>query len=108
MMEIKESQTSRNRQLAEKISKYCPALIGKYKQDNFDLRLSSLQFFHKKHMEFEILCKGHYSEFRGLFHDSWENLEINVYNLNYFDQIIKIGTEYEKLSGKKVTVVKKY
>jgi hypothetical protein len=107
-MKIQASNTSRKRQFSEIVKKHCPDFIGQYKYVDNSQELLSLQFLHNKHVEFEIPCTPHYSQFRGFFHDSWENLEFNVLNPNCLEQVIKIGNEYEKLSDKKVIVVKKY
>lgn len=112
MVEIKESsyiQSLKERGLKEKFQKELKELIKNIiSKEKGDLRYSekerySQKYFHIKEKSF----KGNFFDYINISY-GWGNININVYDSEYFDLAKKIGENIEKRFEKKVTIYKEY
>lgn len=101
---IRESETSRKRIFQELIDKHCtnlPTCKFKYYEHYLDVKEKG---FFKSNTIFKVIDTSYMTTRPTLFSYGWDDIWIEVYKSQYFDDLIKGAHEYTQLTGKKASV----
>jgi len=109
-MDIKESQASLTSQFLEMVTQHCPGLVrgsnpygASYSDRRFYIWLwTKKRWFHRQSSK---LMVGPTEPFEDAI---WEDLEIKIFDGNYLDGVTQLAADYQKVTGKRITIIKEY
>lgn len=104
-MEIKESRDSRISQFKDLVSKHCPHLKAAVYDNGLRFDYYRKRWF--VDVEHERILNVYRPSDKKIFQNGeWEDITIDVLDKEYFDCAKKIAEDYEKITQRKVTVIK--
>lgn len=109
-MELKESQVSLTSQFLEMVARHCPGLVRGSNPYGADLsaRRFYIWLWTKKRWFQRQSCKLMVGPIEPFEDAIWEDLVIKVFDGHYVDGATQLAVDYEKGTGKKITIIREY